>query len=241
MAGTLVLTDTLKQTVRRPLRRASTRAPTPCVRSQPRSTPTERRRGSLRPTRARARRRTVPALPASPTPTAQHGYAQLVGKRRQADRRPTGAADRRRQLEHPTPRSTRRHRERHAPSGPGEVVIDKPAADNGQASRSATRRHRDRRTAVATYTIVGIAKFGTDDSLAGPRRSSRLTAAQVARPARPRSTTIRSQAAPGVSQTAGATRIQAVTARAHEALTGARARKESPDAIEQGHDFFNTS
>ncbi len=126
------------------------------------------------------------------------------------------------------------------PERAGEVAIDRHTADQnhfsiGQPVDILTNAGR------TTERIVGIAKFGNQDSLLGatvalfdPTTAARL----VGRPGE--LSTIRVRAEPGVSQTQVVAAITARLPRHTQAITGDAATKESQNQIQQGISFFTT-
>jgi putative ABC transport system permease protein len=97
-----------------------------------------------------------------------------------------------------------------APSAPGEVVIDKAAAEDGQLTvgDSTTVRSPDR----VEVTIVGLATFGGADSQGSATYAGFTTefADQVLTPEPGKASSIAVAAAPGVSQAALVGRLDAV-------------------------------
>jgi putative ABC transport system permease protein len=120
-----------------------------------------------------------------------------------------------------------------APAAPGEVVIDKAAAEEGDLAIGDT-------TVVRTpdpteVTIVGLARFGSADSQ-GPVTFAAFTtpfAEQVIMPEPGRASNIAVAAEPGVTQADLVGRIDAVLPDGVEALTGAELTSEMEDGIQQ--------
>jgi putative ABC transport system permease protein len=127
-----------------------------------------------------------------------------------------------------------------APERAGEVVIDRQTATEnhfglGQSVDVLTDHGR------STQHIVGIAKFGQEDSLLGatvalfdPTSAARL----VGQPGTV--TSIWVEAKPGVSQHAVVAALDQHLPAHVEAITGAKATQESEDQIHQGLSFFTT-
>jgi putative ABC transport system permease protein len=119
-----------------------------------------------------------------------------------------------------------------APEAPGEVVIDKGAAESGDLAVGDT-------TTVRTpdpieVTIVGLATFGNADSQ-GPLTYAGFTesfAEQVLMTEPGRASSIVVTAEPGVSQAELVSRIDAVLPDGVEALTGAELTAEMEDGIQ---------
>jgi putative ABC transport system permease protein len=120
-----------------------------------------------------------------------------------------------------------------APASPGEVIIDKAAAEQGDLAVGDT-------TVVRTpdpidVTIVGLATFGTADSQ-GPVTYAAFTtefAEQVLQPEPGMASSITVSAEPGVSQAALVSRIDAVLPNGVETLTGAELTSEMEDEIRE--------
>jgi putative ABC transport system permease protein len=120
-----------------------------------------------------------------------------------------------------------------APAAPGEVIIDKAAAEQGDLAVGDT-------TVVRTpdpidVTIVGLATFGTADSQ-GPVTYAAFTTAfaeQVLQPDPGMASSIAVSAEPGVSQSALVSRIDAVLPDGVESLTGAELTSEMEDDIRE--------
>jgi putative ABC transport system permease protein len=120
-----------------------------------------------------------------------------------------------------------------APAAPGEVVIDKAAAEEGDLAIGDT-------TVVRTpdpteVTIVGLARFGSADSQ-GPVTYAAFTtpfAEHVLMPEPGRASNIAVAAEPGVSQADLVGRIDAVLPDGVEALTGAEVTSEMEEDVQQ--------
>jgi putative ABC transport system permease protein len=126
------------------------------------------------------------------------------------------------------------------PARAGEVAIDKQSADKNDFAvgdpidvlTKAGRLHEH---------IVGIAKFGNQDTLLGANLTlfDPTTAARVlGQPGMV--SAIRVQADPGVSQTRLVADLSPRLPAHTEAITGAAATKESQNQIQQGLSFFST-
>ncbi len=128
-----------------------------------------------------------------------------------------------------------------APQNAGEIVIDKKSASDGNLSVG-------EKTTVITaagpnpFTVVGIAKFGDEDSPGGASFAL-MTLAEAQNKVVGNTTQVDNIAVvaqPGVSQTELVSRIQEVLPAGTEAVTGAQITKENQDAIQQGvTTFFN--
>ena len=119
-----------------------------------------------------------------------------------------------------------------APEAPGEVVIDRGAADEGDLALGDTTTVRT--PEVLEVTIVGIATFGSADS-AGPLTWAAFSmdyAEQVLMPSPDTVTGVMVAAADGVSQEELVSRLDPVLPGDAEALTGAELTAEQQDAIE---------
>jgi putative ABC transport system permease protein len=167
------------------------------------------------------------------------GYAQIVGHDGKAIGDPQRGAPTLGNSWDPNPHVNPFHiATGRAPQRAGEVVIDKQTADKngfsvGQPVDILTQSGR------VTERIVGIAKFGDQNSLLGATIAlfdADTAARLICRPGFV--STVRVQADPGVSQgqvvRAIRTRLPAHT----EAITGTAATKESQDQIQQGISFF---
>ncbi len=132
----------------------------------------------------------------------------------------------------------------HAPENSAEIVIDKGTADKGdfhvgQLATVLTSK------APKEYTIVGIARFGTADNLAGASvvLFTRAEAQRIAG-AKHQYSYISIAAKPGVSQTQVADNVRTALAEQHapsvEVVTGAKLVKENQDAIQNVLGFLNT-
>src|SRR5438128_2723340 len=121
------------------------------------------------------------------------------------------------------------------PTADDEVVIDKSSATKGHLKVGDTiSMVLPTATAPKQFHLVGIVKFGTADSPLGASYSLfTLNAAEQYLTQPGKIDAIRVQAAPGVSQTELASRIQAVLPAQTEALTGAQITKEQQDEIAQ--------
>jgi putative ABC transport system permease protein len=128
-----------------------------------------------------------------------------------------------------------------APGAPGEVVIDRGSAEEGDLDVGDTTTVRT--PEPIDVTIVGIATFGSADS-AGPLTWAAFTtdyAEQVLLPAPGQVTGVVVSAADGVGQDALVQRLDPVLPDGSEALTGAELTAEQQDAIESDFvGFFET-
>jgi putative ABC transport system permease protein len=120
-----------------------------------------------------------------------------------------------------------------APEAPGEVVIDKAAAEQGDLSvgDATTVRTPD----PVAVTIVGIATFGSADSQ-GPLTYAGFTtdyAEQILMPEPGKASSIVVTGEPGVSQDELVSRIDAVLPGDVESLTGAELTAEMEDGIQE--------
>jgi putative ABC transport system permease protein len=124
------------------------------------------------------------------------------------------------------------------PAADGELVIDKRSADEagfGVGDRVSVQTQ----TGLEEYELVGVARFGTADSPGGATFAlMTLQAAQqrVAKPGTIDSVSI--VADDGVGQRELADRVQARLGDDVEVLTGAEITEENQDDIEQGLQFF---
>ena len=127
------------------------------------------------------------------------------------------------------------------PTSDDEVVIDKSSASKGHLKVGDTiSMVLPTATAPKQFHLVGIAKFGTADSPLGASYSLfTLNEAERDLTQPGKIDAIRVQAAPGVSQTEVASRIQAVLPPQTEALTGAQITKEQQDQIAQNISFIS--
>ena len=119
-----------------------------------------------------------------------------------------------------------------APEGPGEVVIDKAAAEAGDLTVGDTTTIR--LPEPTEITIVGLATFGNADS-AGPVTYAAFTTEEASRlllPGADGVTDVRLAAEPGVSQEELVERIRSVLPADTEALTGAELTAEMEDDIQ---------
>jgi putative ABC transport system permease protein len=127
-----------------------------------------------------------------------------------------------------------------APQQTNEIVIDKQSANNGNL-RVGDRTSVLTQQGPNSFTIVGIAKFGTADSPGGASFAlMTLQAAEqyVSKPGQVDSIAVVAQ--PGVSQQELVQRIQPVlpTDPPTEAVTGAQITKENQDNVQQGISMF---
>jgi putative ABC transport system permease protein len=119
-----------------------------------------------------------------------------------------------------------------APSGPGEVVIDKSSATTGHLAVGDTTTIRVPQP--VEVTVVGIATFGAADS-AGPLTYAAFTTDEAMRLLMPQPgevSNIRVAAEPGVSQAELVSRIDKVLPDGVESLTGAQLTQEMNDGIQ---------
>jgi putative ABC transport system permease protein len=119
-----------------------------------------------------------------------------------------------------------------APSGPGEVVIDKASATKGHLALGETTTIRVPQP--VEVTVVGIATFGAADS-AGPLTYTAFTTDEAMRLLMPQPgevSNIRVAAEPGVSQAELVSRIDEVLPSGIESLTGAQLTQEMNDGIQ---------
>jgi len=125
-----------------------------------------------------------------------------------------------------------------APLQSNEIVIDKKSADDGDLKVG------DRTTVITqagpnTFTIVGIAKFGTADSPGGASfalMTQQAAQQYVSKPGQVDSISVVADS--GVSQAQLVQRIQPVLPSDTEAITGAQITKESQDSAQQGISMF---
>src|SRR5262245_6822275 len=125
-----------------------------------------------------------------------------------------------------------------APNQTNEIVIDKKSANDGNL------RVGDRTSVITqqgpnSFTIVGIAKFGTADSPGGASFAlMTLQAAEqyVSKPGQVDSISVVSTQ--GVSQQEIVQRIQRALPPGTEAITGAQITKENQDSVQQGISMF---
>jgi putative ABC transport system permease protein len=125
-----------------------------------------------------------------------------------------------------------------APEADDEIVIDKRSADDAGFAVGDTVGVQTQ-TGLEDYELVGVARFGTADSPGGATFAlMTLPAAQqrVAQPGTIDSVSI--VADQGVSQRQLADRVQAELGDDAEVLTGAEITQENQDDIEQGLQFF---
>ncbi len=126
------------------------------------------------------------------------------------------------------------------PQTPSEIVIDKNSAEKGDFSVGQTVKVL-LKGPTQEFTIVGIARFGSADSLAGASFVSfDYNTAQklLAEPGQIDS--ISAVAASGVSQEELVTRISVVMPPNVEVLTGEQITKENQSDIKKALSFFNT-
>jgi putative ABC transport system permease protein len=124
-----------------------------------------------------------------------------------------------------------------APTQSNEIVIDKKSASDGDLKVG------DRTTVITqqgpnSFTVVGVAKFGTADSPGGASFAlMTLQAAQqyVSKPGQVDSISV---VAPDSSQTEIVQRIQPVLPANTEAITGAQITKENQDSVQEGISMF---
>jgi putative ABC transport system permease protein len=125
-----------------------------------------------------------------------------------------------------------------APEADDEVVIDKRSADEagfdvGDAVSVQTQ------TGVEDYELVGVARFGTADSPGGASFALTTLAAAQQRVAQPGTIdSVSIVADEGVGQRELADRVQGELGDTAEVLTGAEITEENQDDIEQGLQFF---
>jgi putative ABC transport system permease protein len=116
-----------------------------------------------------------------------------------------------------------------APAAPGEVVIDRAAAEDGELAVGDTTvvRSPDR----VEVTIVGLATFGGADSQGSATYAGFTTefADQVLMPEPGKATGIAVAAEPGLSQAELVRRLDAVLPDGVEALTGAELTRETEE------------
>src|ERR687891_353153 len=125
-----------------------------------------------------------------------------------------------------------------APEADDELVIDKRSADDAGFEVGDTVSVQTQ-TGLEEYELVGVARFGTADSPGGATFAlMTLPAAQqrVAQPGMVDSVSI--VADDGVGQRELADRVQAQLGDDAEVLTGAEITEENQDDIEQGLQFF---
>lgn len=128
-----------------------------------------------------------------------------------------------------------------SPRGPGEVVIDKHSADLGHFTVGDKVRILTRNS-PAVYTVTGIARWGSVDSPLGATIAAFApgTAASVlGQPGKV--TQLDVQAAPGVSQDALVSRIQAaIHTPGVEVVSGLSVTAEGQQTVHQALSFFGT-
>jgi len=120
-----------------------------------------------------------------------------------------------------------------APTGPGDVVIDKNTFD-GEDFAIGDRIRIITTSGSAEYTLVGVVGFGDTNNLAGATIASfaPATAARVF-DSEDRFVTIDVAAAPGVSDAQLVSRVQAVLPKGYEAITGADATEQDSRQFKQ--------
>ncbi len=125
-----------------------------------------------------------------------------------------------------------------APQQTNEIVIDKQSSDDGDLKLGD-------RTSVLTqqgpnsFTVVGIAKFGTADSPGGASFALMTLQAAEQYVSKPGEVdTISVVANQGISQQEIVQRIQRVLPSGTEAITGAQITKENQDSIQEGISMF---
>jgi putative ABC transport system permease protein len=128
-----------------------------------------------------------------------------------------------------------------APSGPGQVVIDKHSADVGHFTVGDKVRILTQES-PAVYTITGIATWGSVDSPLGATIAAfDLPTAERVLGQPGKVTELDVQAAPGVSQDALVTRIQsAIHTPGIEVVSGLSVTAEGEQTIHQSLSYFNT-
>ncbi|HEX8856209.1 MAG TPA: FtsX-like permease family protein [Thermoleophilaceae bacterium] len=126
----------------------------------------------------------------------------------------------------------------HAPTGPGEVALDKhTAADEGWkvGDKVKVLGH----SAARTYTLVGIAKFGNLNSVAGAGIAVMTTPeAQKALDKVGRFDSVDIQAAPGVSADALAARVRADLPNTVTVRTGTEQARQDSQDVKDGFNFI---
>ncbi len=133
----------------------------------------------------------------------------------------------------------------HEPRADDEIVVDKQTADKGkfQVGQKVTILTRN---APKKYVLVGVAKFGTVDSLAGASIIL-FTPAEVQRVAHVSNkfSQISVVAKPGVSQTQVAQDIRATLAAndltGYQVITGKALTKENQDSVRKALGFISTA
>jgi putative ABC transport system permease protein len=126
-----------------------------------------------------------------------------------------------------------------APTGSHEVAVDASSARKGGLSVG-SRTSILFRSGPETFTVVGIVGYGTRDDLGGSTSAYfTLPTAQRVLDRTGHFDSIVVAAAPGVSDSALATRIGAELPEGTEALTGQALADESSRAVEKGLGFLN--
>jgi putative ABC transport system permease protein len=118
-----------------------------------------------------------------------------------------------------------------APAGPGEAVIDKATAEEGDLAVGDTTTLRT--PDPVDVTIVGLATFGGADSQGSATYAGFTTefADEVLMPERGAASGIAVAADPGVSQAELVRRLEAVLPDGVEALTGAELTRDMEEAL----------
>ncbi|MDY7104493.1 MAG: FtsX-like permease family protein [Actinomycetota bacterium] len=125
--------------------------------------------------------------------------------------------------------------------GPGEIVIDRGSADNGDLAIGDTVTVLTA-TGPHTQELVGIVTFGSIDSPGGASASlwDLATAQEVLLGAPGEIDVVMVDAEPGVSEDELTGRIAAVVPEGLEAVTGSAMTDETQDAMHEAFGFFNT-
>jgi len=240
MAGTLVLTDTMRQTFDNLF--ADVYKGTDVVVRAHAAFEAPQGGGAQR---GRVDAALIPRIRAVPGVSVAEGgifgYARLVGKNGKALGNPTNGAPVLGTAWSDTPALNPFNLVQGSPPRTdNEVVIDKKSAGDGHLAVGDT-------TTVLVLgppqrvRVVGIAKFGNADSPGGATTVIFTRAAAQRLVAEPgKFDTIDVVAAPGVSQTELARRIASVLPDGTEALTGKAITAESQSAIRKALSFFNT-
>jgi putative ABC transport system permease protein len=125
-----------------------------------------------------------------------------------------------------------------APEADDELVIDKGSADEADLEVG-DRVSVQTQTGVEEYKLVGIARFGTADSPGGASFALMTLPAAQQRVAQPGTIdSVGIVADEGVGQRELAGRVQAQLGDDTEVLTGAEITEESQDELEEGLQFF---
>jgi putative ABC transport system permease protein len=126
----------------------------------------------------------------------------------------------------------------HAPTGPGEVALDKhTASDEGWkvGDKVKVLGH----SAAKTYTLVGVAKFGDLNSVAGAGIAVMTTPeAQQALDKVGRFDSVDIQAAPGVSASALSARVRAELPNTVTVRTGQEQARQDSQDVKDGFNFI---